>query len=256
MTMINFHWMAKGNYFKNELLELMDNIYPYKYKSILLPFQTFKNEPLISASFLASNYKDIKFMVAIRPYTISALHLAMAAKTFYDLYGDRLIINFVAGTYDEEYEMFTGRPSSIEDRKKMLYDYLSKFVEFSEGEKYAEIAISGSSENSLKTSMEFADYSINLLSDIDKILNYKKPKMLRVSFAPNKGIKECVFDNPKEANNSFCGNQTETFSFLNSLERRGITDLLVSTTFSEIDNVNILHNMLSDYRAQLPALVI
>lgn len=248
--MINFHWMAKGNYFKNELISLMDSIEPYTYKSILLPFQTLKNEPIISASFLANKYKHIKFMVAIRPYTISSLHLAMMVKTFYDLYGYRLIINFVAGTYDNEYKLFTGKDSDIAQRKQILVNYIQDFINHCNGNKYAEIAISGSSLTSIEAVNKFGDYSINLLSDIDKLQNCFKPKMLRVSFAIDKTKEESIFDSEKELNNSFCGTKNDIYKFLNNLEQQGVTDILISTLFSEINNVQKLHDTLYKYRLE------
>ena len=248
--MINFHWMAKGSYSKEELISLMDNIDSYSYKSILLPFQVFKNEPIISASFLADNYKNIKFMVAIRPYTISSLHLSMMVKTFYDLYGDRLILNFVAGTFDEEYKLFTGSNSSIQDRKEAVHKYIEDFINYCEGNKYAEIAVSGSSHKSIETSNKLADYSINLFSDFDKINNSSKHNIFRMSFAIDKNKNECIFANDKETNNSFCGNEKDIHNFLNNCRDKGITDMLVSTLFSETNAVDKLHKILHNYRME------
>lgn len=247
MTMINFHWMAKGSYSKEELIALMDNIDSYSYKSILLPFQIFKNEPIVSASFLANNYKNIKFMLAVRPYTISALHLSMMVKTFYDLYGDRLILNFVAGTFDEEYKLFTGLPSNIQNRKEALHNYIEDFINYCDGNKYAEIAVSGSSHQSIETSNKLADYCINLFSDFDKINNSNKPNILRISFAIDKNKDECIFANDKETDNSFCGNEKDIHNFLNNCKDKGITDMLVSTLFSEVASVDKLHKVLHNY---------
>ena len=113
----------ESNYKNNYTIdEIFDKVSKYGYKYILLANQTYKHDPFILASYLASKYDNLIFIVAVRPYNINPRYLSMIISTFQELYGDRLIINLVAGTFDDEEILFTGNNSGIENRKNQLIE--------------------------------------------------------------------------------------------------------------------------------------
>lgn len=227
--MSNLHWMIKDVSNKNQIQEIL-NISNIGYKSFLLPFQTFKDEPFILSTYLCSKVENQKFMIAVRPYTISALHLALMCKTFKEFYGDRLIINFVAGTYDIEQEMFSKIKMSKEERKQLLQDFIKDFIGFV-GNSKPEIFISGSSQKTFETVSLYGDGCVLLLSDFYKnkedILKLNKKIIARVSIS-NKIVSVAK----REENNSIFGNINEIKNQILFLEKEGITDFLISGMYS------------------------
>ena len=242
--------MTKGNYSNIELLSLMDSIYSHGYESILLAFQIDNNDPIVSAGFLASKYPNIRYMIAIRPYTVSYMHLSLIAKTFYEYYNNKLIINFVAGTHDEEYNYFTGKTSSIQERKKMLKEYVDSFINNADGKSYSDIAISGFSKESSFSSKDSADICIGLLSDLDKIDKDSLGKriMVRVSIGLNIEKDNAIFDSEREYNNSICGSKEFIINELCRIESLGVTDILVSSLFSRTSDIDSIHKIIEEFK--------
>lgn len=247
--MIDYHWMVKGNKSKKDLEEIMDSIHDVGYKSILLPFQIKKNEPIISATYLASKYENIKFMVAIRPYTITARHLAMMCRTFNEFYGNRLIINFVSGTDDDGEKIFTGSTNGIDQRRILLAKFIEDMIESLDIDELPTIGISGSSEKTLETVKKYGDMSINLLSDFERnekeIKNSNKKIMARVSLDINDSKSNMNILCEKEENNYISGSENEIQSSINNIGYSGVTDLLISGMYA-YNNDKLIHNFIKD----------
>ena len=252
--MLDFHWMVKGNFSRKELINTLETVSPCGYKSVLLPFQLEKNEPLISASMLAERYDNISFMVAIRPYTITPFHLSMFARTFYEFYGNRLIINFVAGSYDEEEFWFTGVKGTIETRRKSLYNMIKEIRGHLSPNEMPTVAVSGSHPDTVKTLDEFGDISVNLKTDFLKnqeaLIKTKKRIMIRESLilSDDKMDQAVLFD--REKNNNLCGSEDEVLFQIKELEQQGVTDLLVSNTYARKNNEDV-HHFVSNYYSMI-----
>lgn len=239
----NFHWMIKENYSRKELESVILDCEDVGYSSVLLPFQVSKNEPISSASFLASKFNKINLMIAIRPYTITPLHFAMFCKTFYDLYGNRLIVNFVAGTNDEEEYLFTKQITSKQNRKIMTKNFIEELLGVLDDHEKPAFAVSGSSKESLETFRLYGDISINLMSDFlnnkKEILDINKRNMVRLSIDLDNVDYEdqCI----KQKNNSFIGNEKNLLIEIQNISSNGITDLLISNTY-ENKNSRSIHD--------------
>jgi hypothetical protein len=86
------------------------------------------------ARSLKTNQK-LKYLVAVRPYTISPQYLLAISKSLDLIQEDRVRINFVPGLTDGE-ESFGGvfsdvnDSTSFEDRKKFFCSYLEKFKDW------------------------------------------------------------------------------------------------------------------------------
>jgi alkanesulfonate monooxygenase SsuD/methylene tetrahydromethanopterin reductase-like flavin-dependent oxidoreductase (luciferase family) len=256
---MKFHWIIKGQYSIEELTESFDSLGDNRYESVLIPFQPTKHEPIVVTMFLAHKYPNIRYMIAIRPYTISFGHLAMITKTFNIFFKNRPIINFVSGQFESEYEYFVGETSTNEERKEFLYNYVKLFVEKANAKEYTDIAISGTSEQSLKTISDFADYGISLLCNIDKthLFDKNKKNMVRafiaLDFDPVNNIGERDTMNvftAREKENSLCGSEESIINQIAELEKRGVTDLLISTTYQDYKNFNKIHALVDKYQSK------
>lgn len=239
--------MIKEEHKKEDILNLMDQVSDSGYKSILLPFQPEKNEPISLANFLANRYNNISFMIAIRPYTITPVHLAMACRTFYDMYGSKLIINLVPGSKDSEEILFTNKKTNIYERKISIRNYILDVCSFLKDSEIPEFALTGYSDETLFTLKNYADISINLISDFmnnkEKIISNNKKNMVRVSIDLDneKGIydESCI----KQENNSFFGNSQYVIEKINDLKIHGVTDLLISNTY-ENNKSTAIHSLI------------
>ena len=244
---MKFHWMLHGSYPTSNILKtVVKDLGSNRYESILLTFQLNQNEPMVSAMFLTNNFPNQRFMVAVRPYTISSRHLSMMAKTFYEYFNNKLIINFVSGTYDNEYELFTNKTSTREERKDELYGYIKSFVEDLNGTLYSDIAISGASDKSISLCSEFSAINIALIQDLDK-LNKDNNIMLRVSIGVDLDKSQMTTD--REFNNSICGTEDYIINKIKELEAMGITDILISNTYENITEINKTNALVDRYKS-------
>jgi len=245
---MKFHWMVKGSYSSANILSTVNSIGFGRYESVLLPFELGNNDPMVSAIFLANNFPNQKFMIAVRPYTISARYLSMVAQTFLDYFKNKLIINFVAGTNDDEYKMFTNKIASHKERKDESYKYIKSFVQDLNGGSYSDIAISGASEYSVNSCSEFSAINIALMEDIDK-LNKNNRIMLRVSIGVDVDHSRLIGD--RELKNSICGTEEHILTKIKELELMGVTDLLISNTYANFKDSNKTHALVDKYKSAL-----
>jgi len=238
--------MLKGSYSSANILNTVNSIGHGRYESVLLPFQLNNNEPMVSAIFLANSFPDQRFMIAVRPYTISARYLSMVAQTFLDYFKNKLIINFVAGTSDDEYKMFTNKTASHQKRKNESYEYIKSFVQDLNGGSYSDIAISGASEYAVNSCSEFSAINIALMEDIDK-LNKHNRIILRVSIGVD--VDQSRIIENRELKNSICGTEEYILNKIKELELMGVTDLLISNTYANPKDSNKTHALVDKYRS-------
>ena len=70
---------------------------------ILFAYSFYQDDYLVKVANQIDLNKKIKYMVAIRPYTISAQYLSMILNSFKKIVGDRLLVNLITGwIYDHE----------------------------------------------------------------------------------------------------------------------------------------------------------
>lgn len=116
----------------------------------LLPYAAGYEDPFIRVARSLKTEQKLKYLVAVRPYTISAQYLISIIKSLDSIQEDRVRINFVPGM-DSGGESFGGvfsdinDATSFEDKKKFFCSYLKNFKDWDVKKPY--IYISGMQDN-------------------------------------------------------------------------------------------------------------
>lgn len=226
----------ESNYKNNYTIdEIFDRVSKYGYKYILLANQTYKQDPFILASYLASKYDNLIFIVAVRPYNINPRYLSMIISTFQELYGDRLIINLVAGTFDDEEILFTGNNSGIENRKNQLIE-IAKIIK-QETKIKPKIIFGGSSQKTIDATNLYGDAILMKINDYLSNMHIEKEIILRV-FLSNQNGKEDHF---------ITGSNKEICNKIKMFKDTGISHILISwdDVDDQLDNLGNITKILT-----------
>lgn len=101
-------------------------------KSILLPYGAVGPDYFVFVPELLLNTKTIKFMMAVRPYSITPEWVAKTYRTIIQ-YGDRVTLNVVAGSFSPQEQdlvlnAYPGDPETIDTIDKRI-EYSEKWTE-------------------------------------------------------------------------------------------------------------------------------
>jgi hypothetical protein len=126
---MNFFWFERSNNFniKTLSLELEDN----GFCGILLPYSFYYGDQFVKIANSIDINKKIKYMVAIRPYTISAQYLSMINSSFNEICKDRISINLITGWIHEQEKNVGGIQGEITDLSSNIdrSNYLIKYID-------------------------------------------------------------------------------------------------------------------------------
>lgn len=103
---------------KSLLKILEDN----NFESILLRAGSAQPDPWVNASSYATEFKKIKFIVAVNPAMLSPVYCAIKTVTFQSMFGNRISLNIVSGANKLEQEMYMD-DLSITDRYSRSYEF-------------------------------------------------------------------------------------------------------------------------------------
>jgi len=130
---MKFYWFQRSTDFVFE--NLSEELEDAGFAGILFPCSSYGDDPFVSISRNINPKRKIKYMVAVRPYTISAQYLRRISQAIGKISKDRVLINFVSGwIYESEksaggiYGNINDTSSSIE-RSNYLIGYIEKLSE-------------------------------------------------------------------------------------------------------------------------------
>lgn len=126
---MNLYWFQRSsNFIFNDLSDELESA---GFSGILFPCSSYGDDPFISIARNINSEKSIKYMVAIRPYTISPQYLSRISNSINKISHGRTLINFVSGwIYDHEKNIggihgkTTDASSSVE-RSNYLIEYIN-----------------------------------------------------------------------------------------------------------------------------------
>jgi hypothetical protein len=130
---MNIYWF--GRHIDKDLGYVSDLLEDSGFYGWLLPYGAGYLDPFTRVARSLKTDQKLKYLVAVRPYTISAQYLMSIIKTLDSIQEDRVRINFVPGLNEGE-ESFGGvfsdvnDSTSFEDRKKFFCSYLEKFKDW------------------------------------------------------------------------------------------------------------------------------
>jgi hypothetical protein len=130
---MNVYWF--GRHTDKDLGYISDLLEDSGFYGWLLPYAVGVPDPFTRIARSLKTNQKLKYLVAVRPYTISPQYLLAISKSLDLIQEDRVRINFVPGLTDGE-ESFGGvfsdvnDSTSFEDRKNFFCSYLEKFKDW------------------------------------------------------------------------------------------------------------------------------
>ena len=171
--MLTFHWMNR----RNELLtpSSIKRLYSQKekfgYQSILLTTKEHQSDNFIKCAATLDPMKKIKYMLAVRPYAISAQYCAQMAAAFNEIAPGRLMLNIVSGEQSGEnkepdpcYEVDIDI-STPKGRLDYVPTWLEKFTNIYPMGKRPTILVSTRNTELINSTKQYTDIILCMLDD-------------------------------------------------------------------------------------------
>lgn len=219
--MIKFHWMQRVTPYTLLLPdEMKDNNQIFNklnYESVLLTYYEGMSNAFIKIANSIKPNDSFKYMVAVRPFTVSIDFLISILNAFNEISKDRIVLNLVVGNVSNEILDYNKR---LEHHREFIKDFRSKYN--------ITTYISGSSDYVIETGLDYAD------GIITEFANYNKFKTMldkNIIFL----IPICVRDTKEEAESlgkqmgfeGVYGNINDIKIKLEEIENMGIKQLML-----------------------------
>lgn len=238
-----------------QLKDLSHRLEDCGYESVLLTFHSQQPDYFImSAACIVPGHK-LKYMIALRPYHISAQYAGMMTIGYDQIDSDRLVFNWVAGDFhtreDEpqlEFDIFgESEPiDSIQKRTTYLRNFVNMYKMYCPTKIRPPMVFSGFSDYALDTVRMFKGTSLCMLDtyreNLEKFYGIEK-RMVSANITileSDEDIKEykekASAFNPRFLGWSIVGNYETVKQAIIDLKNEGITDLLIFTNTTNLDN--------------------
>ncbi len=183
---MNFYWFGRPK--ENELLLLSKELEDANFFGMLLPYEVNLGDYFVKIANSIKKDQKIKYVVAIRPYTISPQYLVSIIKSLNSIDPERVWVNFVSGQILDK-EKLTGGifgeitdTSSIDKRRDYLKEYVPVFKRIcNQNNVKTKICISGTDDSIFSLTERFGDYNFAAAESYFKNGKFKdlsKPRVL------------------------------------------------------------------------------
>ena len=243
---MNIYWFQRTDDFNFKILS--EELESYGFNGILFPTNAGGIDYFIHIARDIDPTKKIKYMVAIRPYTVSPQYIAKIKRSMDKISSNRILINFVTGHVGDEEKNVGGIVGNINDlssnieRSKYMIIYLTELNKIKT--KLPDFYISTTNEfifdaaEGNKVLIPHSWYKINRFD-----LN-KKQSMIHVSPIIRETEEEI-----KKIDQTDWPQDTEFFTknefkrFIYDLEEQNFDGVLISNSLSKLETDNILKVM-------------
>jgi len=211
------------------------------YYSVLLTYHSYDPDNWLKAARVLNPNHKIKYIIAIRPYSISPEYLVMMINSFEEIAKNRIMINIVGGMGPEEEQSMSNLILNKEyfdnpiTRQQYTREYLKKVKEILPEDSTVEFVLSGSQDYDIETSNMYADCHLMYYSDFIKNHHKVKTSKNMVSIMP---IIRDTHDEAKEQYDSMInkglqqdviyGTESEVIDQILELKALGATDIMAN----------------------------
>ncbi len=246
---MNIHYMLRDAHCDvDQLKDLSDRLEDSGYNSVLLTFHSAQADYFIkSAAALTPGHK-LKYMLALRPYHVSAQYAAMMTRGYSEIDKDRLVFNWVAGDFhgrddepDIEFDIFgeSEEIDSIQKRTTYLRKFMDMYKLYCPTAVVPRMVFSGASDYAIETAKMFKGTTLCMLDTyregperFDGLAGIMVSAGV-VILESNKDIEEykskLINVNPRLLSYSIIGDRETVKQKIIELENEKITDLLLFT---------------------------
>ena len=253
---MKIHYMLRDRHCDvKQLKDLSHILEDSGYNSVLLTFHSAQADYFIkSAAALTPGHK-LKYMIALRPYHVSAQYAAMMTRGYDQIDSNRLVFNWVAGDFhqredeaDLEFDIFGESESvdSIQKRTTYLRNFVNMYKLYCPIKVRTPMVFSGFSDYALETVRMFNGTSLCMLDtyrdNIDKFEGIEG-RMVSAGITiieSDKDIEEykakATTFNPRHLDFSIVGNYQTVKQKIVDLKNEKITDLLIFTNTNGLED--------------------
>lgn len=229
---MKYHFFANSwrgpsvNEIKNKVSFLND----CGYDSVLMTYQGGSEDYFIKSARALNELEKIKFMIALRPSSLSPEYCAMLISAFNQISPDRLMINFTHGSFSKgeirdgiiHWDKIFASRESVLSYSDLFLDALTRAPLFQESP--CPLVISGASDESIQMAKKYGDYLAIGHDDFykfEKSFNIGKKLIVAAT-----GIVLNVGSKYVPDSKTMAGTEEDLLSQINNLENSGVTDLM------------------------------
>jgi len=234
---MNFIWFER-HFVPNNIKERSEELEKNGFNGVMYPYGIFMGDYFTKIARYIDPNSSFTYIVAIRPYVISAQYLHMICSSLNRMSKNRISINFLTGwIYDEE-KNFGGILSDINDnssnveRSNYMIDYAKEFKRISKTKFYIsttnETIFSSASSENFPMIIPYSWYKINKFN----IINQK----YLISVAP------VISDTPKNISDNQdmdIFTKEEFFRFLDDCKDKNVEGILIQEYHPDTEYINI-----------------
>lgn len=229
----------------NTLPSISQELEDAGFAGILLPYGSSLGDYFTFIARSMNSSHKLKYIVAIRPYTISPQYLASIIKSLNEIDNDRVWINFVAGTVNDYEQSLGGIIGDVNDsshfleRKQYLIDYVPVFIEYCKNiMKPPAICVSGMSDEIFMLTEKYADYNITSYDKHiheNRLKTISKPKIVTMCPFIRGTLKEitALKNQRNMPQDAVFADSNGLIDILNSLKSDGINDVMFHVNGSD-----------------------
>jgi len=240
---MNFFWFERSDFFniKKLSVDLEDN----GFCGVMLPYSFFSGDQFVKIANAIDVNKKIKYIVAIRPYTMSSQYLSMINRSFNKISKNRISINFVTGWIYEKEKNVGGIQGEINDassnveRSNYLIEYIKslKNIKGLTPEFYVSVTneVVFESAKKEKVIIPYSWYKVNRfdLSGVDAMIF-----IIPVIRKTQEELDLIDKDNHNQDVEYFTND--EFTLFLQELDKKKINNILITEEFFQEERQNII----------------
>jgi hypothetical protein len=206
---------------------------------MLVPYTVGASNHFIETTRALDTKQKLKYIIGVRPHTVSPQYLAMMIKSINDIQPGRVWVNFVAGLIREDEIALKGSmfpeefEKSWQERKMYLAKYIPIFKDFCKTKEIkTKICMAGMTDEVFSLVEKNADYNICAYEPYIRMNGFRKISKPRIiSICPfiegNQEIIDIVRnDKDKPQDIIFTTTQGLT-DIINNLKAEGINDILL-----------------------------
>ena len=183
---MNVYWFGRN--MDKDLADVSDMLEDAGFYGWLLPYVAGLPDPFVRIARSLNTDQKLKYLVAVRPHTITPQYLLAITRGLDFIQKDRVRVNFVPGwkTTGAREHWFSGPTppiddnSTLDDRKRYLCSYIKDFKNMNGSKPY--VYISGMPDDICPNMLDFADGNIvsyGLLAS-DKLGGYSRDAIISI----------------------------------------------------------------------------
>lgn len=224
-----------------ENLRILSNVLDYAgYESVLLVYHSLIPDYMIRVANIINKEHKLKYMFAVRTYSVSPEYCAMMCKAFDMISKNRIILNIAAGdlkneeTSIDDVVAIKDLLDTYEKRVEYTYQWLEKFTSLEYLNNKPEIVVSGTSLKTISNSEKYADAHLAMRSSYLEGLKVNTKRRIaacRVIVRDSNEEAEELFAKEQSQmmkDSTIFGTEEEVINKIKKMNMLGITDVLIS----------------------------